>query len=394
MSAIEQLSITLEHDIDEQYQYQPGEVVRGSICIKSTRPTFIRTIFITIVGEGSVGWDDESTGETYTANETYINASKVVIDARGGRPKGIHVGNNDFPFAYQLPENLPSSYIGKYGSVTYLMKATVKGDKSIDQAITSEPFLCLRRSPLPDSIETPLELERNQCFWASCTFGNVYVRAGLNKQGGVPGEDLFVHAEVKNKSRRTITAVQASIIMHSTYNAKKYTTNFRQIVNKKRDEYDLTYNDGRRWSYVRLTVPPYIPESNLEYCDIIDLSYLFQFRVELTGGVEVKLEAPLLIGAHPAGLEIPKQEKPNNNINSQWTVKMKGIVLDNVGNGFDERDTVNDWHGGVPPELRSDDRSVINNPLFRHNSFMNRGGHAGMRNAPEEPPEIIENTKL
>lgn len=39
--------------------------------------------------------------------------------------------------------------------------------------------------------------------------------------------------------------------------------------------------EGRRWNDVRLTVPPYIPESALEGCDIIDLHYSLVFQVEL-----------------------------------------------------------------------------------------------------------------
>jgi len=31
ISSFENVTINLEHDIDEQYQYQPGEIIRGKI---------------------------------------------------------------------------------------------------------------------------------------------------------------------------------------------------------------------------------------------------------------------------------------------------------------------------------------------------------------------------
>ena len=70
-------------------------------------------------------------------------------------------------------------------------------------------------------------------------------------------------------------------------------------MSKKRDEFDVGHSEGRRWNYVRLTLPPYIPESKLELCDIIELDYQFQFRIELSGGGEVRLETPFWIGAQP-----------------------------------------------------------------------------------------------
>ena len=62
----------------------------------------------------------------------------------------LNEGQNEFPFYYQLNENLPSSYIGKYGSVTYLIKAQLRPDRrhGADAMITNEPFLVLRRYDL------------------------------------------------------------------------------------------------------------------------------------------------------------------------------------------------------------------------------------------------------
>ncbi|XP_041370744.1 arrestin domain-containing protein 4-like [Gigantopelta aegis] len=395
MSSFEHLSITLEHDIDEQYQYQPGEIVRGHIHLTTVRPAFIKSIYITIIGEGSVGWEDETTQQAFTAEETYVNVSKVIVDTKDTKPLSIIKGRHEFPFEYQLPENLPSSYIGKFGSITYLLKATTHGNRTSDHAITSEPFLVLRRSVLPSSVEKVLTMENEKRLVSLCSFGKISVKVSVNKQGGIPGEDLFIHAEIKNKTRRTITAIQGAIVMDSKYHASNQSTSFRQIVNKKRDEVDVGYNEARRWSCVRLAVPPYIPESKLEFCDIIDLTYTFQFRVELTGGTEIILQAPLIIGALPAGLEFPDSKERGHKINSQWTVRSKGIMYDeddgvvHLRNNNDH-DAHDEWNAGVP-ELRPD-YSVVKNPLFRKESFITTVGQR--KYTSTESVEIMENTRL
>ncbi|KAK7495732.1 hypothetical protein BaRGS_00012952 [Batillaria attramentaria] len=392
MSAVEELTIVLEHDIDEQYQYQPGEIVRGNIVVKTVRPTAIRNITIRVVGEGNVSWKDEDDHSICQAEETYCDASKVILDTRQLEPRNLQPGLHEFPFEYQLSDNLPSSYIGKFGNVTYTMKATVLGVKSIDTSISSEPFLVLRRCPLPPSVEQPLVLAQEKRLWGSCTFGKISARLTLERRGGVPGEDLFMHAEIKNHSQRTVTAMQASLIMMSIYLARNRSTTFRQIVSKKRDEFDVEHNEGRRWNYVRLTLPPYIPETRLEHCDIIEIEYFFQFRVEISGGVELKMEAPIMIGAHPQGLEVPGAgfgPAAGGERNSQWTIRTKGLPVDMTeeGTGADLGDPQHHW--GVAtgvPELRGD-KVVVNNPLFRQGSFMTKGVKA-------IPEEHMENTRL
>lgn len=58
----------------------------------------------------------------------------------------LEAGKHEFVFYYQLSDALPSSYIGKYGSVTYIIKAQLKPERKFgaDAMITTEPFLVLR----------------------------------------------------------------------------------------------------------------------------------------------------------------------------------------------------------------------------------------------------------
>ncbi|KAH9500704.1 hypothetical protein Btru_076320 [Bulinus truncatus] len=386
MSAVEELSIVLQHDIDEQYQYQPGEIIRGTIHIKLSRPTAIRIINIKVYGEGNVSWrnDDE---HVFQAKEVYVDAVKAVVDTTHLEPLSLDRGNHQFLFDYLLPEAIPSSYIGKYGNVTYTIKVTVTGVKSVDTSISSEPFLVLRRSALPPKALQPLLLQTTKRMWASCSFGKLYINVKLDKQGGVPGEDIFLTSEIKNHSRRTVTAVQASLVMNSIFKAQDQQTDFRQVVSKKRDEYDISYMEGRRWTFVRLPLPPYIPETKLEYCEFIDLDYIFQLRVELSGGEEIKMEAPFWVGAQPHGFEVPKDEKTGLNINRQWTIRgTKGIDLHDQDNSAKVMEYNDGWGVEIIPEMRPDS-AVVSNPLFQQNTYFTN-------DAKMIPEESVENTKL
>jgi len=149
-SAIKKLEIHLEHDIDEQYQYEPGEMLRGEVQLTTTEEIRVCSIEVQIRGEASVSWDNEASsgGQQFSARETYIDTSvelPLTADAGGpstgqrrpsagtgsGKTDAVTFGRGDhsFPLEIPLPLTLPSSFIGKYGSITYVLKATVREDK-------------------------------------------------------------------------------------------------------------------------------------------------------------------------------------------------------------------------------------------------------------------------
>ena len=304
MGAVEKFEINLEHDIDEQYQYEPGEMLRGHVLLVLTQSIKLKNILAQIKGEATVSWEDEGRNPlTYRADETYIDVTQNLLTAPPGESQTLEKGRHKFALEYVLPMNLPSSFIGKFGSITYVVKATLKEDKKfgLSTLITSEPFLVLRRLDISKDealMREATELLEKRMFGALafCLSGKIEAELVVNKRGHLPGEDIFMDAEITNSSPRIVKAVQASIIMHSTFYAKHNTRYNTQIVNKKRDEWEMSYGEGRRWKNVRLTIPPYIPESRLDGCDIIDIRYELLFKIDISGGHEMKCSIPLVVG--------------------------------------------------------------------------------------------------
>lgn len=383
------LTINLEHDIDEHYQYQPGEIVRGSVVVCLTRSALLRSIRISILGEGRVCWEDNV--QQNQASEIYMDASQQVLDTQDTTPLNLDDGTHDFPFEYQLPNDLPSSYIGKYGNVTYVLKAIIEGARVGESSITSEPFLVVRPSPLSTDLLRPVDMVAQKKVWKMCSFGKIVANVSINKSGLVPGEDILIDADITNRSPKVVNSVQAALLMNSSFFAQKNNISFRQIVNKRRDEYEMGYAEGRKWRNVRLAVPPYIPESDLDYCDLIEVSYAFQFRVEISGGSDIRMETPLTVGTKPLGLEVPGNAEERDKArwrNTRWTGTTARNYLgakmlnreDDMQSELDRK--TNSWHVGGA-EITQEERQMVN-PLFEINE------------EPEIPPEpeIMENTRL
>ncbi|GAB1607018.1 arrestin domain-containing protein 1-like [Argonauta hians] len=382
--SLKNFTINLEHDIDEHYQYQPGEILRGSIQFSLSCPTLLRTILISVLGEGRVCWEDKF--QSNNASEIYMDASKMILDMKNTEPLSLKAGPHDFPFDYQLPNNLPSSFIGKYGNVTYVLKAIVSGDHIGETQVTSEPFLIVRPLPLSTEHLKPVHLTQQRKAWKGCTFGKIAIDVTLKKSGLVPGEDLLIDADITNRSPKVIRAVQAALLMNSTYHAQKKHIAFLQLVNHRRDDYEMGSSEARKWRNVRLSVPPYIPESNLDYCDLIEVVYLFQFKVEMDDGTDLHVEAPITIGMKPQGLEVPEntQEREKAQLrNAQWKRNTEWKILGTQGEeDFVREDEsltelnhkTNSWHVGGA-EITQEERKMVN-PLYDQNeeySEQNKG---------------------
>jgi len=85
-SPIKKFEIHLEHDIDEQYQYEPGELLRGEVHLITTEEIKVKGIQVQIKGEATVSWDDETspTGGQFSASEVYVD---TILDLLGADDK-------------------------------------------------------------------------------------------------------------------------------------------------------------------------------------------------------------------------------------------------------------------------------------------------------------------
>ncbi len=367
MASIQKFEIHLEHDIDEQYQYEPGEVLRGKVILQNKEAIDMKAITIQIKGEASVSWDDElgRDDRPFRADETYVAESMDLVNAGDSSIK-LEKGEYTYPLEYQLPDNLPSSFIGKFGSITYVVKATLREDKrfGLSTTITSEPFLVLRR--LDIAKDQKLMMKRTEKmeerFYGTfiCMTGMISAEISVNKTGHLPGEDMLLDAEVINGSPRTATSVQAALIMHSSFHAKNQMRRNTQIVNKKRDEYEMSYGDGRRWKKVRLTIPPYIPESRLDGCDIIDISYELEYKIEISKKKEMRISIPITVGTYDSSINDRSQRRFRKH-NELTDEKMNGVNGDANGDVEEEEFDV---------EINDEFRRPMNpgdtrkNPLF------------------------------
>lgn len=309
-NSVKKFEIHLEHDIDEQYQYFPGELMRGAVVLSSEDPVRVKAILVQIKGEATVSWpSDDQNGDMFSTSETYVDVTLTVFgtDDGGGVDQStieLPGGDHSYPFEYALPPSLPSSFIGKHGGVTYIIKATLKEDRpgGLGTVITTDPFLVLR----PMDIASNRELQQRRTVTASrrtsgltllcCLFGKTVGRFSVARTGVLPGDNVIVDADVSNDSSQPIKSIHAAVVLVSTFQAKKLTRSNTQVVVKKADNVEVEYGATHKWTSVLLALPSYIPESRLDGCDMIDIAYEVRFRLEMADGSDVTAAIPITVG--------------------------------------------------------------------------------------------------
>ncbi|KAK4898868.1 ph-response sensor protein [Elasticomyces elasticus] len=149
--AIADFSIDVE---DPHKQYSPGDVVKGSVRLRVTKPTRVTHIVVSLHGFVQVYKNPGSPGEGFRANAGYLGTG-------GGKKSGEYFGNGfaslfedevvlcgdgrladgsyQFNFELQFPDtDLPSSIDFERGTISYMITTTMTRPTTMSPTMTCD----------------------------------------------------------------------------------------------------------------------------------------------------------------------------------------------------------------------------------------------------------------
>ena len=123
---------------DKLEAYHSGSVVSGKLVVNAATPFPAKHhIKVSVKGWANVNITKILTSNqntTYSNSKMYLDLSFFVWKGEcGGKEQDLAVGIHEFPFEFQLPEDIPSSYSGKYGSIKYIVSSQIQTKKKITQ---------------------------------------------------------------------------------------------------------------------------------------------------------------------------------------------------------------------------------------------------------------------
>ncbi|XP_045216784.2 arrestin domain-containing protein 3-like isoform X3 [Mercenaria mercenaria] len=306
MGKLNMLAITLN---SPTAVYYAGQNVEGFVTVDLNDSMKMRGVKLEFTGSARVHWTEQhSTGsgktrrtETrhYSATERYFNFEFLLFGPGTGSTL-LQPGHHTFPFTYTLPLNLPSSYESGIGNVRYQLKAKIdkpwKFDHKTKRMFTVISMLDLNQQPSA-AAAVQGQNSKNLCCLC-CKSGPISAVFHIDRAGYVPGDTIYLNAEISNNSSRRMCASRVKLIMVTSYHATtKSRTVFNCVASLSRGEIPPHGSDV--WSGDPMTVPA-IPPSYLVGCSIIDIRYILQLEVDPSGPA-FDLEVPLevIIGTIP-----------------------------------------------------------------------------------------------
>jgi hypothetical protein len=295
---------------DDRQVYYPGQLFAGQVFLEISEPVDTRGVRITLHGEAYVHWTEHhSSGQSshtvsYSDREKYIDQcitlwGKEEGDKTGPNPS-LPPGIHSFPFSFQLPTGLPSSFERSSNfraHVRYWVQAVVDRPWKFDYK-TKRPFTVIEYIDINNPVFlSPVRSENDKHLCClCCKSGPLSLQASIDRAGYCPGESVMVSATAENLTNREMNGIRAQLLSVTNVVARGHRRSDRKVVCEVMGQ-QLPVRVTDRWQSRPLVIPPTLP--TIHSCRIIAHSYFIQVCVVVPRGINLKVHFPVMIGTVP-----------------------------------------------------------------------------------------------
>ncbi|XP_030000071.1 arrestin domain-containing protein 3-like [Sphaeramia orbicularis] len=307
----------VEHSkVNERGTFSPGDTLSGQVIVVTTKETKVQCFFVRAKGKAKVTWCEKDGQSTvvHTDKKKYFYFEHIILQDKnkGDGSEIIGPGRNVFPFTFSIPnKDMPSSYKGKWGSVTYSLRAQLtQSIWLIHKTKTEFPFLTKSEFPFASKSEMMiigLKEQQQATRISFLGFGKVTMNVTTEKMGLKQDEALGVSVEITNESAQTVTP-KFYLCEKQTFVAKS-----KKIVHKN----DILFGTGDpvppetiQFTTRVLSIPPQLPPTFLN-CSMMNLEYRIKVTLDVPLGRDPEIKLPLVI---LLGSPKPHQQKPKRSI--------------------------------------------------------------------------------
>jgi len=256
-----------EINIQRDWEHLTGEWVEGNVTIELSQPKIIKQLKIVFSGQASAKSSPASSSDMI--QELLFDGMMIRLVHTGDLGTEIPAGQHNYPFTFQLPPNIPSSFESAHGSVRYTLTATLsRPNKSVDRrrvkTVKVRDLIDFSTPNLSGSRSASLE-------WMACNLCCIYrcwvpLSATIDRGGYCPGDSLTITV---NHTHRIISSISALLRQKITYNIGS--RDCRTIV------YVISRigNSGFRGESMKTAIMsvPYTAIPSIDNCRILQISY-------------------------------------------------------------------------------------------------------------------------
>ncbi|OWR50062.1 hypothetical protein KGM_215408 [Danaus plexippus plexippus] len=295
--------------------YYSGQLIKGNLNFELNKPLHYIAINIQYVGECNVFWIEEQIEVyngvkqkkhiKYEGREEYFNVIHCLSGGDGGTCV-LATGPHSIPFSYQLPSNIPSSFKGDKGTISYSIVVRVLMTGFTNQETTKD-FDVVSPADLNqggDNIKKPviLNFEETSSCNLFCVTRPLSVEVKLPASGFCPGQTIPITVDIKNKTNLELSKIVFEISTKERYRSLQPVSAFIPpedvLVSIKKGPVLAKTCKEYMWE---LKIPEFIAP-NLENCSIIDVGFFFKVKIKMSGCMDDMYdEAEIWLGLVPLG---------------------------------------------------------------------------------------------
>ncbi|XP_051277304.1 arrestin domain-containing protein 3-like isoform X1 [Dicentrarchus labrax] len=302
--------------VNDRGTFSPGDILSGRVTVVTSGETKVQCFLVKAKGKAKVTWyeqEGQATG-VHSDKKKYFYFEHIILQDKnkGDGSEIISPGRNVYPFTFAIPNvDMPSSYEGKWGKITYSLRAQLtQSIWLVHKTKTEFPFLTKSEFPFAsksDMIIIGLKEQQYATRISFYGFEKVTMNVTSEKMGVKQGEAMGVSVEVLNESTRTVTP-KFYLCEKQTFAAQS-----KRIVHTN----DILFGTGdsvpaktSRTITKVLSIPPQLPPTFFNCC-MMKLEYRVKvtFDVPLARDPEIRLPVVVLLGSPK-----PHQQKPKRSI--------------------------------------------------------------------------------
>lgn len=296
--------------------YCPGDVLTGHVRLELSQRLTVNNLDLLVQGTGNAAWRLRTLqGDEFLADdEVYLNEIAELVGKRRNEMVTLSAGEHVFPFACDLPLELPATFTGSHGNISYLVKVVIQADRNEpahrEPCVTTNIFLVESRLSL-EGLGNQLNSYRIDYKHPVKTSGlstgssSVKVSLFMPRRAYDIGDNLVVNLSLTNSSRKAVKSMSLALVMEAEYRVRDRVNTERLLVADHEDAFAVRHLESRQWRHVGLAVPRCIPPSGLPHSSIISIKYWLVFKAELERSQDpVMVQTPVLIG-----LQLPEEMK-------------------------------------------------------------------------------------
>ncbi|XP_059910245.1 arrestin domain-containing protein 3-like isoform X1 [Gadus macrocephalus] len=282
--------------------FSPGDILFGRVMVMADKETKVQCLIVKAKGKVEVKWpEQQGNGPPVVISDKkrYFYFEKILLqDKKADGSVIIGQGENSYSFSFDIPNrDMPSSYEGKWGSITYSLHTKLTQTAwQVYKAKTRFPVLTKNEFPFGSKSEMIIiGLKESQCATriSFCGSGKVTVNVSTENMGLTQSESMEVKAEVLNDSAFAVTP-RFYVCEKQTF----VTRSQRTVVHVSHVEFGTggcAVPAASATTIARvLTAPPQLHPTFFN-CSMMRLEYRLKVMLEFAQARNAEIKLPLII---------------------------------------------------------------------------------------------------